>query len=63
MVRNHWYSVTVTINGFGEPASPDKPVIPDDTEESEYGLKAEINVLSWAKNEQNSSVGGDITWE
>lgn len=63
MVRNHWYSVTVTLTGFGEPANPDKPVIPDDTEESEYALKAEINVLSWAKNEQNSTVGGDITWD
>ena len=63
MVRNHWYSVTVELKGFGEPASPDKPVIPDDTEESDYALKAEINVLSWAKNEQNSSVGGDITWD
>lgn len=63
MVRNHWYAVTVTLQGFGEPANPDKPVIPDDTEESEYALKAEINVLSWAKNEQNSTVGGDITWD
>lgn len=63
MVRNHWYSVSVDLKGFGEPASPDKPIIPDENDESEYGLNAEINVLSWAKNEQNSSVGGDITWE
>ena len=64
MVRNHWYSVTVTLNGFGEPASPDKPIIPDDPEEEESGyvLNAEIEVLPWAKNEQNSSVGGETEW-
>ena len=63
MVRNHWYVVTVTLQGFGEPANPDKPVIPDDTEESDYALKAEINVLSWATKKQGSTVGGDITWD
>ena len=63
MVRNHWYAVTVTLQGFGEPADPDKPIIPDDSEESKYGLKAEIKVQAWAKREYGSTVGGETTWD
>lgn len=50
VVRNNWYQITInSVSGPGEPEIPD-PEGPVDKEEG-Y-IKAEINVLSWAKREQ-----------
>ncbi len=63
VVRNHWYQVNISaINGFGHPADPDKPVVPEGIEDDEWQLECKINVLAWAKKTQNSSVGGDDIW-
>lgn len=51
VVRNNWYQITInSVSGPGEPEIPD-PEGPVDKEEG-Y-IKAEINVLSWAKRTQN----------
>lgn len=50
VLRNNWYELNVTKVGIG---SPD---IPDDTgtlDEEESYINVEINILSWAKREQN----------
>lgn len=62
VVRNHWYDLKITLAGFGEPADPDKPIVPEESAESEYAVQAVVNVLSWAKKEQSSNVGGDVVW-
>ncbi len=63
VVRNHWYQVNISaINGFGHPADPDKPIVPEGIEDEEWQLECKINVLAWAKKTQNSSVGGDDIW-
>lgn len=63
VVRNHWYQIDVTgIQGFGHPADPDKPLVPEGNEDVEYALQANINILSWAKKAQAGSVGGDDVW-
>ena len=50
VVRNNWYQITInSVKGPGEPEIPD-PEGPVDKEEG-Y-IKAEINVLSWAKRTQ-----------
>ena len=53
VVRNNWYELNITsISGPGEPEieEPD----PDDPDDSTEGyIRAEINVLSWAKRSQN----------
>lgn len=50
VVRNNWYEVTInSISGPGEPEIPD-PEGPDD--KAEGYIRAEINVLSWAKRSQ-----------
>lgn len=52
VVRNNWYEINVkTISGPGEPGivKPD-PTDPDD--KTEGYIRAEINVLSWAKRSQ-----------
>lgn len=63
VVRNHWYQISVTaVNGFGHPADPDKPIVPEDIEDNEWQLQCKINVLAWAKKTQNATVGGDDIW-
>lgn len=50
VVRNNWYEVNISsISGPGEPEIPD-PEGPDD--KAEGYIRAEINVLSWAKRSQ-----------
>lgn len=50
VVRNNWYEVNISsISGPGEPEIP-KPEGPDD--KAEGYIRAEINVLSWAKRSQ-----------
>lgn len=54
VLRNNWYEIEVTgISGPGSPVPPvpEGPEIPDDEEKS-Y-IKANINILSWAKRSQN----------
>lgn len=52
VVRNNWYEVSVTsISGPGEP-SIDNPGN-EDNDDAEGYIRAEINVLSWAKRTQN----------
>ncbi len=63
VVRNHWYQVNVSaVNGFGHPADPDKPIVPEGIEDEEWQLRCTINVLSWAIKTQNATVGGDDIW-
>ena len=51
VVRNNWYEINVTsISGPGEPEI-DEPDGPDDN--TEGYIRAEINVLSWAKRSQD----------
>lgn len=53
VLRNNWYEIEVTgISGPGSPVPPvpEGPEIPDDEEKS-Y-IKANINILSWAKRQQ-----------
>lgn len=51
VVRNNWYEVNISsISGPGEPEIPD-PEGPDD--KAEGYIRAEINVLSWAKRSQD----------
>lgn len=48
MVRNNWYDVH--INSISGPGEPEIPEIPTDN----YGyINAQINILSWAKRQQN----------
>ena len=54
VLRNNWYEIEVTgISGPGSPVPPvpEGPEIPDDEEKS-Y-IKANINILSWAKRQQD----------
>lgn len=52
VVRNNWYEVHVnSISGPGEPVITKPGDNPDD--ENEGYIRAEINVLSWAKRSQN----------
>lgn len=54
VLRNNWYEIEVTgISGPGSPVPPvpEGPEIPDDEEKS-Y-IKANINILSWAKRKQD----------
>ena len=52
VVRNNWYELNITkITGPGEPEIPGTPENPDD-DETGY-IQANINILSWAKREQN----------
>lgn len=52
VVRNNWYQITInSVSGPGEPEIPEQGGDPVDKEEG-Y-IKAEINVLSWAKRTQD----------
>lgn len=51
VVRNNWYEINVqSISGPGDPEIVTPPSEPDD--ETKGYIRAEINVLSWAKREQ-----------
>lgn len=54
VVRNHWYMVNIdafaplTLKTIGHGVfDPEKPVVPPSDPNDEYGIKANINVLSW----------------
>lgn len=52
IVRNNWYEINVTsISGPGEPGIV-KPETGDPDDKTEGYIRAEINVLSWAKRSQ-----------
>ena len=52
VVRNNWYEINVTsISGPGEPGIV-KPETGDPDDKTEGYIRAEINVLSWAKRSQ-----------
>lgn len=52
VLRNNWYELNITsITGPGEPDIPEIPEEPAD--EQEKWIKTQINILSWAKREQN----------
>lgn len=52
VVRNNWYEINVTsISGPGEPGIV-KPEAGDPDDKTEGYIRAEINVLSWAKRSQ-----------
>lgn len=51
VVRNNWYDITInSISGPGDPAIVPPSGNPDDN--AEGYIRAEINVLSWAKRSQ-----------
>lgn len=54
VVRNHWYMVNIdafaplSLKTIGHGVfDPEKPVVPPSDPNDEYGIKANINVLSW----------------
>ena len=55
VVRNNWYELNITsVSGPGYPEIPEIPTDPGDPDDSGEGfVKMEINILSWAKREQN----------
>ena len=59
VVRNNWYSINLTkINNFGEPTVKDIHFdgTPDDKFEKEEAISCRINILSWAKRQQNEEL-------
>ena len=54
VLRNNWYEIDVTgISGPGSPVPPE-PTDPGDPDDGTAGyIKANINILSWAKREQD----------
>ena len=59
LVRNNWYSINLTkINNFGEPTVKDIHFdgTPDDKFEKEEAISCRINILSWAKRQQNEEL-------
>lgn len=54
VLRNNWYEIDVTgISGPGSPVPP-VPTDPGDPDDDKTGyIKANINILSWAKREQD----------
>ena len=56
IVRNNWYSLTVTnIKGIGDAVPQDysADVTPDDNPEPKYYIAAHIHILPWVKRTQN----------
>ena len=55
VVRNNWYELNITsVSGPGYPEIPEIPTDPEDPDDPGEGyVKMEINILSWAKREQN----------
>lgn len=52
VVRNNWYEINIqSISGPGDPEIVTPPSEPDD--DTEGYIRAEINVLSWAKRQQD----------
>ena len=55
VVRNNWYQINITsVSGPGYPEIPEIPTDPENPDDGGDGyVKAEINILSWAKRTQN----------
>ena len=55
VVRNNWYEICITsVSGPGYPEIPEIPTDPENPDDGGDGyVKAEINILSWAKRTQN----------
>ena len=55
VVRNNWYEICITsVSGPGYPEIPEIPTEPENPDDGGDGyVKAEINILSWAKRSQN----------
>ncbi len=55
VVRNNWYVLDiVSVSGPGYPEIPEIPTEPENPDDPGEGyVKMEINILSWAKREQN----------
>lgn len=55
VVRNNWYEICITsVSGPGYPEIPEIPTEPENPDDGGDGyVKAEINILSWAKRTQN----------
>lgn len=59
VVRNNWYSINISkINNFGVPTYGDLHFdkTPDDENEIEEAISCRINILSWAKRQQNEEL-------
>lgn len=55
VVRNNWYEIRITsVSGPGYPEIPEIPTDPENPDDGGDGyVKAEINILSWAKRSQD----------
>lgn len=55
VVRNNWYELNITsVSGPGYPEIPEIPTEPENPDDPGEGyVKMEINILSWAKRQQN----------
>lgn len=55
VVRNNWYELNITsVSGPGYPEIPEIPTEPENPDDPGEGyVKMEINILSWAKREQD----------
>lgn len=55
VVRNNWYEICITsVSGPGYPEIPEIPTEPENPDDGGDGyVKAEINILSWAKRQQD----------
>lgn len=55
VVRNNWYELNITsVSGPGYPEIPEIPTKPENPDDPGEGfVKMEINILSWAKREQD----------
>lgn len=55
VVRNNWYELNITsVSGPGYPEIPEIPTDPEDPDDPGEGyVKMEINILSWAKRQQD----------
>lgn len=74
IVRNHFYKINITgVNGLGTPVPPsegeggggddEEPIDPEDPEDSNSYLAAEINILSWNVISNDVTLGGDSSGE
>lgn len=55
VVRNNWYELNITsVSGPGYPEIPEIPTDPGDSDDPGEGyVKMEVNILSWAKRQQD----------
>lgn len=58
VVRNHWYQIAINkVLSLGKGIDDmDEPIIPNDQDQQFYYIGANVNILSWARVNQNSDL-------